>query len=97
MNPKIKSLLAHLTPLGWIIAFALNSFKKDEITGFYLRQSLGLFLFFLVTRLIPEYYIVVWGFLFLFWVLSFVGAIKQTHEPIPLFGTHFQRWFGKLK
>jgi len=96
MNQKVKSLLAHLTPVGWLIAFALNRLNRDEMTSFYLRQSLGLFLCFLITRLIPEYYIIAWGFFFLFWVLSFVGAVRQTKDPTPFLGNLFQKWFSRL-
>lgn len=93
MNPKVKSMLAHLTPAGWLLSLFLNTIKKDPITSFYLRQLLGLYLCFFVTRFIPEYYITVWGFIFIFWVYSFVGIVKGIEQPIPLIGAVFQRWF----
>jgi len=96
MDPKVKSILAHMTPIGWMVAFALNSFKKDSVTSFYLRQSLGLFICFFITRFIPDYYVVVWGFLFVLWVYSFVGAIKAMENMIPFIGTYFQNWFKRL-
>lgn len=96
MNPKMKSMLAHLTPVGWVIAWALNSIKKDSMTSFYLRQLAGLYIFFFVTRFIPEYYIVVWGFLFVLWTYSFVGTVKATENLIPFIGALFQKWFKKV-
>ena len=96
MNPKVKSMLAHLTPLGWLLAFILNANQKDLLTSFYLRQSLGLFLCFFLTRFIPDYYIIAWGFFFVFWLFSFVGAVKAEENTIPFIGLYFQKWFEKL-
>jgi len=96
MNPRAKSMLAHLTPVGWIIAFFKNSSKKDSITGFYLAQTLGLYICFFLTRFIPEYYIIAWGFIFVFWVFSFVGASKSEENLVPFIGIYFQRWFQKF-
>lgn len=96
MNPKFKSMLAHLTPVGWLIALIINSFKKDPLTSFYLRQSLGLYLCFFLTGFIPEYYIIAWGFIFVFYVLSFVGTIRQMEYPVPFLGVYFQKWFSKI-
>jgi hypothetical protein len=96
MNPKAKSMLAHLTPVGWLLALVLNRFKKDPMTSFYLRQSFGLYICFFITRFIPEYYIIAWGFFFVFWVYSFVGTVKGTEYPIPFLGVYFQKWFSKI-
>ncbi|MFY9152044.1 MAG: hypothetical protein WAO52_08520 [Prolixibacteraceae bacterium] len=93
MSTKLKSILAHLTPLGWLIALVLNSRTKDQITSFYLRQTLGVFFCFLITRFIPDYFVVAWGFIFVFWVFSFVGATKATENLIPFIGSYFQKWF----
>lgn len=96
MNPKVKSMLAHLTPVGWVIALALNSMKKDSMTSFYLRQLFGLYICFFITGFIPDYYIVVWGFLFVLWTYSFVGPVKGTENSIPFIGDLFQKWFQKI-
>lgn len=96
MNPKAKSMLAHLTPIGWIVALLVNSSKKDPLTSFYLAQSLGLYICFFLTRFIPEYYIIVWGFFFVFWIYSFVGSLKGEENLIPFIGNYFQKWFGKI-
>jgi hypothetical protein len=96
MTPKLKSLLAHLTPLGWLIALVLNRLQKDAVTSFYLRQSLGLFICFALARLIPDYYVVAWGFFFVFWVYSFVGTVKGTQNLVPFLGAYFQKWFKTI-
>ena len=94
MNPKAKAALAHITPIGWLIAMILNGLRKDELTSFYLRQTLGIYLCFILSRFIPEYYIFVWGFLFVFYTYSFIGVVKQSPVPIPFIGNLFQQWFN---
>ncbi len=96
MNSKSKSILAHLTPLGWLLAIILNGIKKDQMTSFYIRQSLGIYLCYFIARFIPEYYIIAWGFFFVFWIYSFVGSIKMTENMIPLVGPYFQKWFKNV-
>ena len=92
----MKSMLAHLTPVGWLIAFVANSIKKDPATSFYLRQLLGLYICFFLSRFIPDYYIVAWGFFFVFWVYSFVGTVKAVEHQVPFVGSYFQKWFSKI-
>jgi len=96
MNPKLKSMVAHLTPVGWLLALILNSIKKDSMTSFYLRQLAGIYICFFITRFIPEYYIIAWGFFFVFWTYSFVGTVKSTENSVPFIGALFQKWFRKI-
>lgn len=93
MNPKNKALLAHLTPVGWLIALLVNQINKDGRTSFYLRQTFGLYLCFFLTRFIPDYYIFAWALIFVFWVYSFMGVAKNAEIPVPFFGKYFQNWF----
>ena len=96
MDPKLKSMLAHLAPVGWLFAFILNNIKKDPLTSFYLRQSLGLYICFLITWFIPDYYIIAWGFLFVLWTYSFIGTVKGMENLVPFIGALFQKWFSKI-
>jgi hypothetical protein len=93
MDSKTKSALSHLTPIGWLIALIVNNIKRDSLTSFYLRQTLGIYLCFIMSWFIPEYYIFVWGFLFVLYTYSFIGTVKQSPIPIPLLGNLFQKWF----
>ena len=45
MDGKTKAIIAHIYWIGWVIALIINSNQKDEISSFYLRQFLGIFLF----------------------------------------------------
>ena len=44
MDAKIKAIVAHLTPIGWIIALVVNMNRKEEYASYYIRQTLGLYL-----------------------------------------------------
>lgn len=38
------AMIAYCTPLGWVIAFFLHQQNPSRLSGFHLRQSLGLML-----------------------------------------------------
>jgi uncharacterized membrane protein len=42
MDGKTKAIISHVTFIGLIVAFVLNSSEKDEYASFYIRQQLGL-------------------------------------------------------
>jgi hypothetical protein len=96
MNSKNIAILAHLTPIGWLLALIINQANKDKFTIFYLRQTLGVFICFFLTRFIPDYYIIAWGFIFIFWTYSFVGAVKESESLVPFAGIYFQKWFAVI-
>ncbi len=96
MDGKTKAIVAHIYWIGWVIALILNSSEKDEITSFYLRQLLGLFLLSIVLLFIP---IVGWIAniaIFVFWIISLIGAINGEMKEIPWVGKLFQDWFKAL-
>lgn len=96
MDGKTKAIIAHIYWVGWVIALILNSNEKDEITSFYIRQLLGLFLFSLAIALIPVVNIFGWIITLVFWVISLVGAINGEMKEIPWVGKYFQEWFKAL-
>ncbi len=93
MDGKTKAIVAHIYWLGWVIALILNSSEKDEITSFYLRQLLGLFLFSIVIAFVPVINIFGWIITFVFWLISLIGAINGEQKEIPVVGKLFQDWF----
>lgn len=96
MDGKTKAIVAHITWVGWLIALIINSGQKDEITSFYIRQLLGIYLFSLVITFIPLVNIVGWILAFIFWILSLVGAINGEMKETPVIGKYFQDWFKGL-
>lgn len=95
MDARVKAILAHITPIGWVVAIVLNSSNKEEYTSFYIRQTLGLWIVSFVLNLIP---VLGWIFgiiIFAFWLLSLIYAIQGDKKTIP-FGNYFQDWFSSI-
>jgi len=93
MDGKTKAIVAHITWIGWLIALIINSSQKDEITSFYIRQLLGLYLFGLVITFIPVINIIGWILVLVFWIMSLIGAVNGDMKESPIVGKYFQDWF----
>jgi uncharacterized membrane protein len=93
MDGKTKAIVAHITWIGWLIALIVNSSQKDEITSFYIRQLLGLYLFGLVITFIPVINIIGWILVIIFWIMSLIGAVNGEMKELPVVGQYFQDWF----
>jgi hypothetical protein len=92
MDSKLKAILAHITIVGWLIAWALNS-PKDPHVSFFLRQTLPLHIIWMAFIGIPLIGWIIALFVILFWMLSFVYAVQNQRKIIP-FGEKFQEWFN---
>ncbi|HOO85264.1 MAG: hypothetical protein JW735_12795 [Prolixibacteraceae bacterium] len=95
MDARVKAIIAHFTPIGWIVALVLNSENKEEFTSFYIRQTIGLYIIGMVINLIPVVGWILSIVLFAFWLLSLIYAVQGEMKTIP-FGEHFQMWFKAL-
>ncbi|MGM0649740.1 MAG: DUF4870 domain-containing protein [Bacteroidota bacterium] len=96
MDGKTTAIIAHITLIGWIIAIVINSNEKNEFASYYIRQLLGLFLAALVLGWIP---IIGWLLsigIFVFWLISLIGAVQGEKKEVPLVGHYFQEWFKTL-
>lgn len=96
MDGKTKAIIAHITYIGWIIALVINSNEKDEITSYYLRQLLGIYLFTIVISFIPLLNFIGWILALVFWIMSLVGAVNGEMKETPVIGKYFQEWFRGL-
>ncbi len=96
MDDKTKAVIAHITIVGWIIALVINIQEKEEMTSYYLRQLLGLYLTGLVFSFIPYIGWIISLIVFVFWILSLVGAIQGEKKESPVVGPYFQEWFSGL-
>jgi len=93
MSAQLKSILAHITLIGWVVALIVNNSEKHQQTSFYLRQTLGIYLFGVVGSLIPGVRIVVGVLVFVLWLISLIGAIQDRETEVPVVGKLFQDWF----
>ncbi len=93
MDGKTKAIVAHITWIGWLIALIINSSQKDEITSFYIRQLLGLYLFGMIITFIPVINFIGWIIVLVLWILSLIGAVNGEMKESPVVGKYFQDWF----
>ena len=96
MDGKTKAIVAHITLIGWIIALIINSNEKDEFASYYIRQLLGLYLAGIVLSLIPQIGWIISIVVFIFWIMSLIGAIQGEKKETPWIGQYFQEWFKSL-
>ncbi|MEK6451087.1 MULTISPECIES: hypothetical protein [Myroides] len=99
---KITAIIAHLTFVGCIIAVFMNLEPKNRFAGFYVKQTIGLHLFFFIMMTLASliasemaFYAFYLSF-FVLWIYSFVGALSNDIKPLPKIGVYFQKWFNKL-
>ncbi len=92
MDGKTKAIIAHIPWIGWLIALIINSTQKDEIASFYIKQTLGLYLvsMFWWIPLIGWFLGIL---MFIFWILSLIGAVNGEMKETPIVGRYFQDWF----
>ena len=93
---KNVAIIAHLTVIGWIIAVIMNGTDKNEFASFYIRQMLGIMICSVLLYFIP---VIGWFaqiIIFIFWIISLVGAIGGEKKVTLLFGNQFQDWFKSL-
>lgn len=93
MDGKTKAIVAHLTPIGWIISLVINMNEKDEFASYYIRQTLGIYVLGVVLGWIPFVNLIAWIIVFILWLLSIIGAIQGEKKETPLVGKIFQDWF----
>lgn len=96
MSGKTIGIIAHLTLVGWVIALVVNSENKDELASFYIRQTLGLMLLGIALGWIPIVGWILAIVVFIFFIISLIGAISGKEKLVPILGKYFQDWFSGL-
>lgn len=100
---KTIGIIAYITLIGWIVAFIMNSSKKNEYASFHLRQMFGLILLsILISILTVNLNLGLFGtilsvLLIVLWVIGFVGAVQGEKKLTPIIGENFQEWFNFIK
>ena len=82
--------------------YYMNNEKKNSFANFHIKQSLGLWLTYMIIGYVQGYFdnwmittsfLVFFGVLFLFGI---VNAISGKAIPVPLVGNFYQKIFAKL-
>lgn len=75
----------------------MNS-NKNPFASFHIRQMIGLSIFSLLNSLVIARFSnwvsgIIALFLFVLWIIGFIGAIQGEEKKVPVFGDMFQDWF----
>lgn len=96
---KTAAIIAYLTIFGTIVAYFMNSSKKNYFTSFHIRQMIGIVLLGLINKYVVYDILgstigwILGVLVFVLWLIGFVGAIKGEEKEVPVVGEHFQNWF----
>lgn len=106
MDSKTIALVSYLTIIGWIIAIVNHSNNKTALAAFHIRQSLGVFLTFIVWYVlgIVLYTIMpfgMWGIVSLViglgqltllggLIMGIIAANNEEQKPLPVLGDFYQ-------
>ena len=96
MDGKTIAIISHITFIGWLVAWILNMEKKDEFASYYNRQQLGINIAWFISAILPVIGWLLGVVVFVFWILSLIGAAQGEKKPTPYLGPYFQDWFKSL-
>lgn len=100
---KLAAIISHLFFLGPIIALFINEEQKDPFGAFYIRQNFGITIIFLLIGALMgfvQYASAMYAFylfIFIIWLYSFMGAITNKYNLLPVVGSFFQNVFSRKK
>lgn len=99
---KNLAILAYIMIVGTLIAWSINSEKKNKFASFHIRQALGLDIVFIVFGILisgfnswlltAPFYL----FIMVLWGFGLAGAVQGKLTYLPFFGDFFQRWLKKI-
>lgn len=99
---KTMAFVSYLTLIGVVIALVMNNDKKNPFTSFHIRQSLGLWIAYMIFGYVVGYFDswmisigfwVFFGILFLYGILT---AVSGKANPVPILGAFFQNVFASI-
>ena len=106
---KTNAIIAYITPIGWLIAYILNSSNKSKFATFHLRQALGLAIAEGVVMALSVFFILFIYLPFIFWplrmvniailglvVIGLVNANNGKAEPLPFIGEFLSKTFSGI-
>lgn len=108
MSPQVieegrqHAIIAYITIIGTVIAMFGNAEKKNRYASFHIRQALGLNMLFFVIAFVVSYFdnwmisSAFYLFFSVLWIFGLTNAIQCEHQPIPIVGDFFQKFFKSL-
>lgn len=101
-DPKTAAIVCYITIIGWFVAyFALYRNKKTALAAYHLRQTLLLYIVFILVNGLRYWtnngfvllFNVIW---FILWLWGFFRAVYEQQKPIPVIGKLAQKLFEGL-
>jgi uncharacterized membrane protein len=103
MNPsgRTKAIIAYLTFIGMLIAYSMNRDQRDPFATWHIKNMFGLVLGQFIFLMLDSYlndlvHGLVFGALFLAWLISIIMALTNQKKGIPVLSEKFQQWFTFL-
>ncbi|WP_299679481.1 hypothetical protein [uncultured Tenacibaculum sp.] len=99
---KTNAIISYITIIGTIVAFILNSSKKNAFTSFHVRQMIGLNVISLINSWVVYRFFggiaswIISGLLIVLWFIGFMGVLNGEEKKVPILGDYFQDWFKSL-
>src|SRR5699024_10172267 len=102
-NGKNIAIIAYLTIIGLIVAFVMNTDKKNPFGAYHIRQVLGLAVSGLALGIIGMIPFLGWligiigGILILvMWISGLINAANGKEKPMPIMGKQYAKWFESV-
>ena len=99
---KPAAIISYFWVIGLIIAYIMNTSKKNSFASFHIRQMIGLSIASVLNAWVISEYLgfiaggIVGFILFILWVIGLAGAIKGEEKLVPIVGEQFQNWFKNI-
>jgi uncharacterized membrane protein len=93
---KTIAIVSYITIIGWVVALIMNQSHKDKLASYHIRQTLLLYIAWVVLSWIPYIGVVLSIILFILWIIGLIGAINGEQKEIPILGKLAQDWFKGL-
>ena len=93
---KTIAIVSYITIIGWVIALIMNQSHKDKLASFHIRQTLLLYIAWVIFSWIPFLGWALSIILFIFWIIGLIGAINGEQKEVPILGKLAQDWFKGL-
>ena len=99
---KNMAILAYILIIGTLIAWSMNSEKRNKFASFHIRQAIGLDVIFIIFGVLISGFDTWWItmpfylFVTVLWGFGLAGAVQGKITYLPFFGDLFQKWLKKI-
>lgn len=99
---KTMAILAYFMIVGTLIAWSMNTEKRNRFASFHIRQAIGLDILFILLGILvsgfDSWFITSPFYLFVMvlWGFGLAGAVQGKITYLPFFGNFFQKWLKNI-